>query len=294
MSRTTNNRTDRRSNRRVRWDRVIVAMVILGILIGIIILVIHAIIPKKEIVAVESSFSDDAEYFRHAIEPDEPTAAQKDSCALLSGTDISKHNGDIITESDFVIIKSTEGVGYVDPKFEQNIKNALDNGQLCGVYHFARPDTNMPGVEAEHFVETVRPYLGQVMLVLDWEVEEEIGNTAWVAAWMWEVYQLTGIRPILYTSASVAQNYDWAGISNQFDLWVACYLDKDSAAIPKEVVPYDISGWRTIIWQYSTAGDLDRNVSNLTTEEWQDRCLASAERAEGGDLMHAMSLLYAE
>ena len=293
MSRTNNNRANNRRNRHVRWDRVIMALVVLGIFIGAIILIVHAIIPKKETAAIESTISDDSAYFKHAIAPDE-LAAQKYSCNLLSGTDISKHNGDIITDSDFVIVKATEGIGYIDPKFEENIKNGLANGQLCGVYHFARPDTNMPGVEAEHFIETVRPYLGQVMLVLDWEVEEEIDNTAWVAAWMWEVYQLTGIRPILYTSASVAQYYDWTGISSQFDLWVACYLDEDNAAIPNQEIPYDLSGWRTIIWQYSTAGDLDRNVSCLTTEEWQNRCLASTERAEGNDLLKAMSLIYAE
>jgi GH25 family lysozyme M1 (1,4-beta-N-acetylmuramidase) len=129
------------------------------------------------------------------------------------------------------------------------------------------------------------------MLVLDWEEEEAIDNTVWVSAWMWQVYQMTGIRPVLYTSASVAEDYDWTGISSQFDLWVACYT-QDSAEIPNySIEDYDLSAWRTILWQYSTAGELDRNVSSLTAEEWQSRCKADDEKVTGCDLMDTLQLM---
>ena len=289
-----NNRDNKTIRRRhVRWDRVFGLILVLASLITIIVLALHSMTGKaeeKDNVAVEPQQPAES-YFEEAIQPnfDVVTKDQKAKPMLLSGADISKHNGEIITDGDFVIIKATEGIGYVDPRFEENIQKAIDNNQLCGVYHFARPDTNLPSVEAEHFVETIRPYLGKVMLVLDWEKEEEIDNTVWVAAWMWQVYKMTGVRPVLYTSASVAQDYDWTGVSSEFDLWVACYV-QDSAEFPCQEIPYDLSAWRTIIWQYSTAGDLDHNICSLTTEEWQNRCAVTDIRSAGVDLAALMSL----
>ncbi len=287
-------RTTRRVNRHVRWDRIIL---VLAIIVGLIVTIKYFAGKRTEIAAKADHKPDThaSEYFQEAIAPDTETAQPDEntaSYALLSGADISKHNGEIVTDGDFVIVKATEGVGYVDPRFEENIQNAINNGQLAGVYHYARPDTgNMPTVEAEHFVKTIKPYLGKVMLVLDWEEEEAIDNTVWVSAWMWQVYQMTGVRPVLYTSASVAESYDWTGISSEFDLWVACYV-QDTADIPNgEIKDYDLSAWRTIIWQYSTANELDHNVSSLTAEEWQGRCLADDTKVAGTDLMSTMQTL---
>lgn len=289
-------RTNKRTRRHVRWDRIFMVLIALVGIIGTIAIIANAFSKKKA--PVEPSTKPDSSasaYFQEAIAQEKDNAIAEESAydyALLSGADISKHNGDIITNGDFVIVKATEGVGYVDPRFKDNIENAINNGQLAGVYHYARPDTgNMPTVEAEHFVEIIKPYLGKVMLVLDWEEEEAIDNTVWVSAWMWQVYQMTGVRPVLYTSASVAQDYDWTGISSQFDLWVACYT-QDGAEIPNYgISDYDLSDWRTIIWQYSTAGELDRNVSSLTAEEWQNRCLSSDQRVAGVDLMETLQLM---
>lgn len=289
-------RTNKRTRRHVRWDRIFIVLVVFAGIIGAIVIIANAFSKKKA--PVEPAAKPDSSasaYFQEAIAQEKDNAITEEAAcdyALLSGADISKHNGDIVTNGDFVIVKATEGVGYVDPRFKENIENAINNSQLAGVYHYARPDTgNMPTVEAEHFVETVKPYLGKVMLVLDWEEEEAIDNTVWVSAWMWQVYQMTGVRPVLYTSASVAQDYDWTGISSQFDLWVACYT-QDGAEIPNYgISDYDLSDWRTIIWQYSTAGELDRNVSSLTAEEWQNRCLSSDQKVAGVDLMETLQLM---
>ena len=290
-------RTKKSLFKRARWDRIFLALLILiGIIVAIVVLINkhNEKIPDAPAAKPDISAS---QFFNIATAQDIDSAEPAEDSArnnLLSGADISKHNGEIVTNGDFVIVKATEGVGYVDPRFEENVQNALNNSQLTGVYHYARPDTgNTPSVEAEHFVETIQPYLGKVMLVLDWEEEEAIDNTLWVSSWMWEVYQKTGVRPVLYTSASVAADYNWAGISSEFDLWVACYT-QDSAELPNyEISDYDLSEWRTIIWQYSTAGELDRNVSSLTAEEWQSRCLSNDEKTTGADLMKTMQQLSA-
>lgn len=294
-----NKRTRKSIRRHVRWDRILGLLAVVVGIIVIIIMIVNRHSDEATAAQIETPNDEVNQYFEDIIaqetnsaELDEAEKEMTVDYSLLSGTDISRHNGEIVTDGDFVIVKATEGVGYVDPRFEENIQNALDNGQLCGVYHYARPDSgNMPTVEAEHFVETIKPYIGRVMLVLDWEEAEEIDNTVWVSAWMWQVYQMTGVRPVLYTSASVASNYDWTGISSQFDLWVACYV-QDTADIPTHGIDeWDLSAWRTIIWQYSTTGGkLDRNVSSLTTTEWQGRCIADNQKVDGEDLMQMLSV----
>lgn len=288
-------RTRKNTHRHARWDRILIALIVLAGIIGLIATIISKHSEKASAAPIKKPNNSAVQQFEE-ITAQETYSATLDensaNCMLLSGADISKHNGEIETDGDFVIVKATEGVGYVDPRFEENTQKAIDNNQLCGVYHYARPDSgNMPTVEAEHFVETVKPYLGKVMLILDWEEEDAISNTVWVSAWMWQVYQMTGVRPVLYTSASVAESYDWTGISSEFDLWVACYT-QDGAEIPNyKIDKYDLSAWRTIIWQYSTAGQLDRNVSSLTAEEWQERCATSDEKTTGTDLMDTMQML---
>ena len=280
MKETRTRRINRR--RHVRWDRIIL---VLAIIVGLIVTIKHFAGKRTEIAAkADHADTSASEYFREAIAPDTEVAKSDEnaaSYALLSGADISKHNGEIVTDGDFVIVKATEGVGYVDPRFEENIQNAISNGQLAGVYHYARPDTgNMPTVEAEHFVETIKPYLGKIMIVLDWEQPGTVDQTDWAASWLWEVYSMTGVKPVIYMSSSVAADphYDWSGddysVAKNFPLWVADYTTDDGG---NHVISYDVSkhGWETIMWQYTGDG-VDRSWSKLTAEDWESACAPTA------------------
>lgn len=80
----------------------------------------------------------------------------------IHGYDISHHNmnPDIqkYPKKDFVVIKATEGIGYVDGQFENNVHKALEIGYtIIGAYHFVRADivSNTPEDEAINLVETV-------------------------------------------------------------------------------------------------------------------------------------------
>jgi hypothetical protein len=55
-----------------------------------------------------------------------------------------------------VIIKATEGNGYVDPQFVRNVRESIRVGLFGGVYHFAHPDRREMDAreEATHFVAT--------------------------------------------------------------------------------------------------------------------------------------------
>ena len=57
----------------------------------------------------------------------------------LNGIDISSWQQGInlsVVPADFVIVKATQGVGYVNPDFTRAVDQALATGKLVGVYHY--------------------------------------------------------------------------------------------------------------------------------------------------------------
>ena len=142
----------------------------------------------------------------------------------LNGIDISNWQPDIDLSkvaSDFVIVKTTEGTDYVSPVADTQIQQALKLNKLVGVYHYA---TGAGAVnEAKFFLSNIKGYMGKALLVLDFEGEAIAGGPTYAKAFLDTVYQATGIRPLLYTSKSVVNQYDWSAVSNEYDLWGAQY-----------------------------------------------------------------------
>ena len=208
----------------------------------------------------------------------------------LKGIDTSKWQAglpDATIAADFIIFKATEGVGYVDPDCNPSYQEAKAAGKLLGVYHFARPDGNDPISEAEFFVNNIRGYVGEAILVLDWETEPK-GNVAWAKQWLDHVTALTGVHPMIYMSASVVNAYDWSSVAADYALWVARYWDMATD------VNYDMSNAGPIpdvnwtngyaMWQWTSrgrldgyAGDLDCNVFYGSADNW--RAFARARAA---------------
>lgn len=196
----------------------------------------------------------------------------------LYGIDISKwQNTNAVDQAqDFVIIKATEGTGYVDPTCDTKYQYAKSKGKLLGVYHFARPDLSGAVAEAEFFVNNTEGYWKpkEAILVLDWETGNK-QDVSWALTWLRRVYEMTGVRPLIYMSASVIRSADWSPVVNEdFGLWVAGYPSKYNVSNPpvpgESEMPYDISPWPfSAIWQYtSSAGTLDRDIAHMSAEAW--------------------------
>lgn len=195
---------------------------------------------------------------------------------MLKGIDISNWQNDSAVDlaDDFVICKATEGIGFVDKSCDRKYQKAKAQGKLLGVYHFARPDYgNSATAEADFFVDNIRGYVGEAILVLDWEVNQ--WDTAWAKAFLDRVQELTGVKPLIYMSASVVSAYDWSAVKNaDYGLWIAGYPNQynvQNPAVPGVGdMPYGIGAWSFwAIWQYtSSAGTLDRNIANMEREQW--------------------------
>ena len=195
---------------------------------------------------------------------------------MLRGLDLSTWQsvgaGD--GDYDFIICKATEGVGYTDPKCDQHYQRAKEQGKLLGVYHFARPGYNDAISEADWFVSQIQGYIGEAILVLDWEVEAT-WNVAWAKQWLDRVYEKTGVKPLIYASGAVITGNDWSSVvAGDYGLWIAYWPNEyqygDGWPTDPSQMTYGIGAWPFwAIWQFSSRnGTLDCDVANMDREGW--------------------------
>jgi len=157
---------------------------------------------------------------------------------------------------DFVIIKATEGTGYVNPKLDAQLRWARDHGLSVGFYHFARPGGQLPA--ADHFLAEI----GSILqpgdhLWLDWE-DAGVTNADkdW---WLWYVKQQTGglHRVGLYCNFHFWKNLDTTDNAGDA-LWIAQY----------GVGPGDPSiehPWT--IHQYTDSDGIDQNAAGFASRD---------------------------
>lgn len=187
---------------------------------------------------------------------------------MLKGIDISHHQRGIdlgAIDTDFVICKATEGNGYTDEMCDTFYQKAKSLGKKLGVYHFARPDLgNSAEAEADWFVKETLGYHKEAILVLDWE-SGDLTNVSWAKAWLDRVYEKTGVKPIIYMSASVMSSADWSSVVNaDYGLWVANYGSNNGTAQESVFDRYPLKYWSFYaLWQYTSVGRLNGYNGNL-------------------------------
>lgn len=135
---------------------------------------------------------------------------------MILGNDVASYQGDINYDvyknnSNFIIPKATEGVGFTDPKFKRNQSEARRVGLLRGYYHFARPDLgNSPEAEADFFLAVVGALQEGENLYLDYECANQVqAHVDWCRKWLDRVYQKTGVKPLIYLNQSQVKKFDW-------------------------------------------------------------------------------------
>ena len=126
---------------------------------------------------------------------------------------------------DGVVVKASEGTGYVNPEMKGWADWLVNAGKPLGLYHFCTGAD--AGAEAAHFVKAVKPYLGKAVLFADYEADALQRGTGWLKDFMDSVLELTGIHPIVYCSLSVVQSQDFTAIAPTYKLWVAQYASMD-------------------------------------------------------------------
>lgn len=182
--------------------------------------------------------------------------------------------------ADFVIVKATQGTTYVNPDCDRAYQQAKEAGRLLGVYHYFSGGD--PAAEAEFFVKNVKGYVGEAILVLDWEGEQNAKfsqGPAVAKPFLDRVKELTGVRPLIYMSKSVCRAHDWSAVASEYALWVAQYADNNTTGYQSK--PWtDNKGygaWNSpVIFQYSSSGrltgysgNLDINIAYMDAAAWK-------------------------
>lgn len=172
---------------------------------------------------------------------------------MLLGFDVSGHQGTVnfaaaaSASRGFAIIKATEGVGWTDPDFAVNRRNAHAAGLIVGLYHFARPDTNSPDAEAAYFSGVIGPLQPNEFVCFDWERAYTGDHVAWSKTWLDDVRRSRSTTPFIYLNQGEERGQNWAPVASTYPLWLAAY--DGTTAQPS--VPY----WGAPrMKQYSDAG----------------------------------------
>ena len=202
----------------------------------------------------------------------------------LNGADIASYQSGIqpakMTTTDFIIVKFTQGTGYTNPYASTQYSLSKKAGKLLGAYHYAAGGD--PVKEAQYFVSKVGSRIGECVLALDWEGAQnpQFGKSdvTWCKTFLDEIFRLTGVRPMIYMSKSVARSHDWSSVAPDYPFWCAQYGSNN----PTDYQSYpwtDSKGfgaWKSdTIRQYSSkgrikgySGNLDLDKAYLTKAQW--------------------------
>ena len=121
-------------------------------------------------------------------------------------------------------MKATEGTTFVDPTFATNWQNAGQAGVIRGAYHFFRPAVDAVA-QADHFVDTAGvPVAGDLPMAIDLEATDDLAGAqvgAGALAFLQRVEQITGRKPLIYTSARFMTEIGNPAGFESYTLWVA-------------------------------------------------------------------------
>lgn len=177
---------------------------------------------------------------------------------VINGIDVSHHQEKIDWKKvkasgiDFVMIKATEGINYVDPLFTQNAKGASAAGLRIGAYHFLRLGDEQ--LQAKQLMDAIREYQWNYPIACDVEHNEllALGKkqlTDMVLSFC-NAVKAGGYYPVLYANLDWCKNHLDMTRLTSYDLWLARYADK-----------LDYEG--ASMWQYSSTGSVNGINGNV-------------------------------
>lgn len=177
---------------------------------------------------------------------------------MIKGIDVSNYQSATFGTNgfDFVIIKATQGTGYINPKMTAQASWARSRGLLVGFYHFLQSGNIQ--AQAEYFV-TKADSVGTDLLACDWETDPATKKTPSNAEKDAFLKAVKKLRPthqvILYTGQDAWLTKDTTSFV-QDGLWIAQYNGRPGQ-------PSIRSKW--LIHQY-TSTPLDTNVAQFDSK----------------------------
>lgn len=201
------------------------------------------------------------------------------------GIDISSHQGGLNIAAiwaDFVIVKVTEGTGYINPFWQQQAEATLAAGKRLGLYLFANDED--PSEQARFFLDRAKGYAGRATFWLDWEADALNLAPSDALVILNQMAAETRSTPGIYLNGAGLGSGNWSAVATRFPLWYAggpnyasygqAYSDP-----PTPTVPY--WGGNVLIHQYTEDGYLPGYNSHLDLDRLRDRSAWDAMKGGG-------------
>ena len=182
--------------------------------------------------------------------PKPPTTINPDN-VQFDGIDISKHQGVINWEElkknqkiKFIYIKATEGTDYVDPRYNENIRNARKHGFKVGSYHFLST-RSAATTQFYNFIRTAKREDQDLLPIIDverlspWNAQQ-LRDSIKVFADLIEDYY--GCKPLIYTSEKFFTSHLGRAFAD-YPLFIAKYSNTQPNI-----------GYKWILWQFADNG----------------------------------------
>lgn len=174
----------------------------------------------------------------------------------MNGIDVSNWQKGInlaTVPADFVIMKATQGTWYVSPDCDRQYQQAKAVGRCLGVYHYA--EGGNVKAEADFFIKNCKGYIGEAILVLDWESQDNStfgkNDFNWCKSWCDYVASKTGVKPMVYIQQSAMNRIKGIG---DYGLWVAQYANMNPTGY--QSAPWNEGAYACAMRQYSSCGRL--------------------------------------
>ena len=189
---------------------------------------------------------------------------------------------------DGVICKCTEGTYFVDKYCDNWITQAQALNMPFGFYHFA--NSNDAISEADYFIKHGKGYFNKGIPILDLE-SNNVGNwTNYANKWCKRVHDVTGVWPMVYTSAGFLGNLSGFKYVEKCGLWVAGYPYPQTEWINASC-PYNVDPWEfAAMWQFTSSlklngysGRLDGSIAYMNVKQWNKYAGKSADKETDKD-----------
>lgn len=195
-----------------------------------------------------------------------------------AGIDLSK------VPCDFVIVKATQGVNFVSDACDSQVQQAIALGKPFGFYHYVGGSGAQ--AEADFFIDHCAGYFGKGIPCIDWESAENSawGNTGYLKQLVQRVIDRTGVKPLIYASAS---SFPW-DVAQALDCgaWVAQYASNNATGYQDS--PWNEGAYDCAIRQYSSAGrlagyngNLDLDKAYMDADGWAKYVGAASAKSTG-------------
>lgn len=182
----------------------------------------------------------------------------------LNGIDIASYQAELDLSKvpcDFVIVKATQGTGYVNPSCAGHVEQALKLGKATGIYHYVSGGNAV--AEANYFVDNCKNWVGKVLFCIDWESNQNSawGNESYLEQLVNQVKARTGMPPMIYVQASRYSQVAAVAKRTNSGLWIAQYASMNATGY--QATPWNEGAYSCAIRQYSSAGRLSGWNGNL-------------------------------